>query len=123
MGIVLGLMAAVCWGASDFFARYATRSIGTYRTLWLMQFVGFGALGIYLLASGELARLGGVVPPQAWAWAVLVGGLNMVSQLMLYRAFEVCLSMAVVSPIAASYAAITVILSVLSGEQLSAARA
>src|SRR5690348_12710206 len=37
MEIILGLTAAVCWGTSDFCARFASRRIGAYRTLMLMQ--------------------------------------------------------------------------------------
>lgn len=122
MGIVLGLVAAVFWGTADFFARGATRAIGTYRTLMYIQFIGFIGLSAYLALSGEFARLAETTTWQHWAWGMLVGVLNMVSSLMLYRSFEVCYAMAVVSPIAASYAAITVVLSVLSGEHLSATR-
>src|ERR1051326_5618862 len=121
MGILLGLMAALCWGAADFLARSATRLAGFYRTLIFMQIVGFAGLSVYLIVSGELVRLiihGGWQP---WAWAVLAGSLNVLSSLALYRAFEVGV-LTVVSPITASYAALTALLALLSGEVISQQR-
>jgi drug/metabolite transporter (DMT)-like permease len=123
MGVLLGLTAAVFWGSADFLARGAARATGAYRTMFYMQWIGFAALGAYLLLSGELARLIATVTPDVWVWGIIAGFLNLVAQLLLYRAFEVCYAMSVVSSIAASYAAITVVLAVLSGEHLSGLRA
>jgi drug/metabolite transporter (DMT)-like permease len=122
MGIILGLAAALFWGVSDFVARTVTQRIGTYRTLFFMQFVGLAGLGCYLLASGTLAHLLHSASWQAWLWAMLVAFLNILSTLALYRSFEIGV-LAVVSPIAASSAALTVLLAFLSGETVSEWRA
>lgn len=121
MGVLLGLLAALGWGSADFLARYATRLIGTYRTLFYMQFIGLSCLSVYLLATGQLPRLLETAGWQPWAWCVLVALLNVIGSLALYRAFEIGVLM-IVSPIAASYAALTVALSLLSGETLSRLR-
>src|SRR5579885_3298075 len=121
MGVLLGLLAALGWGSADFLARYATRLIGTYRTLFYMQFIGLFSLSVYLLATGQLPRLLETAGWQPWAWCVLVALLNVAGSLALYRAFETGVLM-IVSPIAASYAALTVTLSLLSGETLSRLR-
>ena len=118
MGILLGLTAAVCWGAADFFARYASRLVGSYRTLLFMQFIGFVGLSVFLLLSGAWRHLFFNVGWQTWVWTLLAIALNIVSSLALYRAFEVGV-ITVVSPIAASYAAITVLLAVVAGEVIS----
>ena len=117
MGILLGLTAALCWGAADFFARYATRLVGTYRTLFFMQFFGVVCLSGYVLLSGTWRHLLNI-GWQTWVWTLLAVFLNIVSSLALYRAFEVGV-LTIVSPIAASYAAITVLLAVLTGEVIS----
>lgn len=122
MGILLGLTAALFWGVSDFTARAVTQRIGTYRTLFFMQFVGLAGLGSYLLVSGTLAHLLQSASWHAWAWAVLVALLNVFSTLALYRSFEIGV-LAIVSPIAASSAALTVLLAFLSGETISEFRA
>jgi len=121
LGIILGLMAALCWGAADFLARYAARLVGAYRTLLFMQFIGFVGLSLYLGISGEFVRLTTRVGWQPWAWGLLATLLNIISSLALYRAFEVGV-LTVVSPIAASYAALTVLLSLLSGEVIGQRR-
>jgi drug/metabolite transporter (DMT)-like permease len=118
MTIILGLAAAIFWGSADFFARYSTRIIGTYRTLFFMQFFGLIGLSIYLAFSGEFGRLVQEVYWQAWVWALLASLLNVVSSLALYRAFEVGI-LAIVSPIAASSAALAVVFALMSGETIS----
>jgi drug/metabolite transporter (DMT)-like permease len=118
MGILLGLIAAIGWGAGDFLARFTTHRIGTYRSLFFVQFIGGFGLTVYLLATGQLQWLLTSASWQAWAWAILAVGLNIVSSLALFRAFEVGI-LTLVSPIAASYAAVTVVLAFFSGETLT----
>ena len=118
MGILLGLIAAVGWGAGDFFVRSATHIIGTYRSVIYMQFIGLLGLSIFLLTSGyfnsSLAQVG-VWP---WLWAVAAAILNVASSLGLYQALKVGV-VSVMSPVVASYAVVTVILSFLAGESVS----
>jgi drug/metabolite transporter (DMT)-like permease len=121
MGILLGLSAALFWGIADFLVRYSTHNIGTYRTLFFMQFIGLACLSVYLAATGDFRRLTATISWQWWIVAVLVALLNVVSAFSLYRAFEVGV-LAVVSPIAASSSALTVLLAIISGELISRAR-
>ncbi len=121
MGIILGLAAALCWGVSDFVTRAAPRRIGPYRTLFFMQFIGMLGLGVYLVGSGMLAHLLRSAAWQSWIWAMLVTLLNIVSNLAIYRSFQIGV-LAIVSPIGASSAAVTVLLAFLSGETLSRGR-
>src|ERR1700719_3556034 len=122
MGILLGLLTALFWGSSDFLARFATHRIGTLRTMLYMQFSGFLLLTIFLPWLGGWGRLADGSGWQPWAWGVLAGVLNCGATLSLYRSFEVG-KMAVVAPLSASYPVLTVLLSLLSGEHLWAARA
>ena len=39
-GFLLGIATAVSWGSADFLARFATRSVGSVRALFGMQFWG-----------------------------------------------------------------------------------
>ncbi len=121
MGIILGLSAALFWGTADFLVRYTTRIIGTYRTLFYMQFIGLAFLGFFLASSGEFARQVAHISWQWWLLAIITALLNVISALALYRAFEIGV-LAVVSPIAASSTALTVALAILSGEMISRAR-
>ncbi len=122
MGILLGVLTALTWGGSDFLARFATERMGTLRTLLYMQMTGFILLTLALPWLGGWGHLADGSGWQPWAWGVLAGCVNAVSTLGLYRSFEIG-KMAVVAPLSASYPVLTVTLSLLSGERLSAARA
>lgn len=122
MGILLGLLAALGWGVSDFAARFVTRRIGTYRTMFFMQGAGFLILTMCmrpLHGWGHLTDGSGWHP---WAWGVLAGCCNMVATLALYRSFEIG-KLAIVAPISASYPALTVLLALATGERLTISRA
>lgn len=121
MGILLGLATALSWGTSDFFARYATRSIGTLRTMLYMQSIGFVLLTFFLFhfhGWGHLFDGSGGVP---WAWGLLAGVINAFATITLYRSFEIG-KLSIVAPLSAAYPALTVTLSILTGEQLTKMR-
>lgn len=121
MGILLGLLTALTWGGADFIARFATHRIGTLRTMFYMQLIGFLLLTIFLPGLGGWGHLadGSGWPP--WAWGFLAGFLNAGSTLALYRSFEIG-KMSVVAPLSASYPALTLLISWLSGDHLTVAR-
>jgi len=121
MGILLGLLTAAFWGSSDFVARFATRRLGALRTSLYMQLAGFVLLSIFLPWAGGWGHLFDGSGWHPWAWGSLAGFLNGIATLSLYRSFEVG-KMAVVAPLSASYPALTVALSLLTGEHLSGAR-
>ena len=121
MGIILGLSAALFWGTADFLVRYSTRIIGTYRTLFFMQFIGLTCLSVYLAATKDFMRLVDTISWQWWILAILTALLNVISALALYRSFEIGV-LAIVSPVAASSTALTVVLAIISVEMISRAR-
>jgi len=121
LAIILGLTGAISWGAADFAARFASRQVGAYRTLFFMQFFGFLGLSVYLKFTGGFSH--GITPGwQPWAMAVAAGLLNMLASLALYHSFEYG-TMSIVGPVSSSYPALTVALSLLSGERIHAMRA
>ena len=120
MEIILGLTAAFAWGLSDFLARFASRQIGAYRALMLMQPFGAAAITVYFVAVGgwpHFAALGW----RPWAFAAIAGLLNSVSSLSLYYAFEIG-TMSVAAPVSSAFPAITVTLAFISGERLDGVR-
>ncbi|MBE2272377.1 MAG: DMT family transporter [Anaerolinea sp.] len=120
MEIILGLTAALGWGGGDFLAGQLSRRLGSFRTLFFAQIIGILALGVYIAVTGEYVTLTRV-PAEAIIVAFVAALLNMLGAYCLYRAFEIGL-MAVVSPICASYGALTAILAFFSGERLPAIR-
>ena len=115
-GVLLGLTAALCWGVADYCLRGASQSAGTFRALYFMQVVGLLAL---LVGVGPWFRLrfAGATPSAVAATAGL-SLIILVGAALLYRSFTIG-KLAVVSPIAASFGAITTILALLAGERPS----
>jgi drug/metabolite transporter (DMT)-like permease len=120
-GILLGVATAVSWGSADFLARFATRSVGSVRALLGMQTWGAIFVTLLLFFAHDWGHLfdGSGWPP--WGWGILAGIINTFAMLALYRAFEIG-KLSLVGPVSASYPALTVILSLFSGERLSAYR-
>jgi drug/metabolite transporter (DMT)-like permease len=121
MGIVLGLLTALSWGTSDFLARFATRKIGTLRTMLYMQLAGLLFLTVALPWLGGWGRLADGSGFWPWAWGVSVGVLNTCGTLALYRSFEIG-KMSIVAPISSSYPALTMLLAATTGERLTSVR-
>jgi drug/metabolite transporter (DMT)-like permease len=121
MGILLGLLTALTWGGSDFIARFATHRIGALRAMLYMQLTGFLLLSFLLPALGGWGHLADGSGWQPWAWGFLAGCINATAGLALFRAFEIG-KMAVVAPLSASYPALTLLLSWMTGERLTTVR-
>ncbi|HEX8996982.1 MAG TPA: EamA family transporter [Ktedonobacterales bacterium] len=116
-GLLLGLSAALCWGVADYCLRGATQTAGTFRALYFMQIFGLLALVIGIESWHPLsfarATPGVTLAAAALSLVILVGAA------LLYRSFAIG-KLAVVSPIAASFGAITTILALLTGERPNA---
>ena len=121
MGILLGLVTALCWGSADLFARFATRRIGTFRTMLYMQLCGFCLLTLVMPRLGGWGHLFDGSGWHLWAWGILAGLLNTSSTLALYRSFEIG-KLSIVAPISACYPVLTMLLSALTGERLTPLR-
>ena len=121
MGILLGLATALCWGSADLFARFATRKLGTFRTMLYMQVCGCLLITLVMPQLGGWGHLADGSGWRPWAWGICAGGLNIVSTLALYRSFEIG-KMSIVAPLSASYPVLTLLLSVFTGERLTLVR-
>jgi drug/metabolite transporter (DMT)-like permease len=121
MGILLGLITALSWGSADLFARFATRRIGTFRTMLYMQLCGFCLLTLAMPRLGGWGHLFDRSGWQPWAWGILAGVLNTSATLALYRSFEIG-KLSIVAPISACYPVLTMLLSAFTGERLTPAR-
>jgi drug/metabolite transporter (DMT)-like permease len=120
LAIILGLTGALCWGGADFAARFASRRVGAYRTLFFMQFFGLIALSAYLKFRGGFFE--GIAPGwHPWALAALAGMINMIASLSLYYSFQIGV-MSIVAPVSSAYPALTVALAIASGERITELR-
>ena len=114
MGILLGLATALCWGSADLLARFATRSIGTFRTMLYMQATGLVLMTAALHWLGGWGHLADGSGWRPWMWGIIAGVLNTSSTLALYRSFEIG-KMSIVAPISSAFPALTMSLSAMSG--------
>jgi drug/metabolite transporter (DMT)-like permease len=115
-GVFLGLSAALLWGVADFCARGASRAGGTFRTLLFVEIIAIPAL---LLLAGPF----GLIVLRAEQWPLILGaaavGLIILGGAgLLYRAFAIG-KLALVSPIASAFAAVTALLAIATGERLA----
>lgn len=117
--LLYGVGAAVAFGFGDYAAAMATRRAGFAWTALAMQIIGNGALVILLLVMGRW-------PAFEWSqvpWGFALALIGTISLVLLYRAFALG-PIAVVSPVVASYAALSVIgIVIFLGERLSPGQA
>lgn len=116
IALVAGLTGMLGWGISDFFAKKTIDKVGELKTLLGSQAIGGLCLLIYFLV------IRGTIPTLTWpsviylAFLAFIDGLG---YLLLYRSFRKGV-VSVVSPICASAAAFTSVISVvIFHEQLS----
>lgn len=114
--MLLGLGSALGFGLADLFGAVSTRRLGVPQTILIIQALSAAVLSLVLLtpAAGTLSPNFGV------RLAIVSGGiLGTVSYFSFFRALNLG-PVAIVSPVFASYAALTVVLSVIfNGERLS----
>jgi drug/metabolite transporter (DMT)-like permease len=119
-GVVLGLLAAVAWGTADLIARFTGRGVGVLRTIFFTQTTAFVMITTWILLSpAGSSGWTGHGPWWAWAASLLGSAIVLSGTFCLYRAITVGV-VSIVAPISASYGAITLMLSVATGEVLGA---
>ena len=118
-GLLLGLGAALMWGLTDVCAAISGQRLGSLRVLATSQLAGVVALVIVAMALGE----GLPTDPAIILAGVLVGLAGAGAYLSFFTALRIG-PLSVVSPIAAAYGGLTVILAVIIlGESLSLGQA
>jgi drug/metabolite transporter (DMT)-like permease len=118
-GVVLGLLAACAWGAADLLARFTGRGVGVLRTVFFTQTTAFVLISAWLIANPGAFAASATAPWWAWGASLLGSAIVLTGTLCLYRAITVGV-VSIVAPISASYGAVTLILSVATGEVLGA---
>jgi drug/metabolite transporter (DMT)-like permease len=113
--LLFGVGAAVAFGFGDYAAAMASRRAGVALTAFGMQILGLGSIALAVALLGRW-------PTFAWSqvpWALVLAIVGTASLAALYRAFALG-PIAVVSPVVASYAALSVVGIVLFlGERLT----
>lgn len=108
-----GLGAMSGWGISDFFAKKSVDKVGYLVSLFWMQTFGLLPLLIYLLIKFDLSNFSFNQIPTV----ILLGLIDIIGYLMFYKALEKG-KVSIVSPITASYSALSILVSALAFHEL-----
>jgi drug/metabolite transporter (DMT)-like permease len=112
--VIFGLAAALGWGCSDLLAAIGSRRMGSRATVMVAQIVGLLCFGILWLMTSPEWR----VPARDVVILLGSGCFAGIAYFTAYRGLELG-PVALVSPIASAFAAVTVLLAVvLLGESL-----
>jgi len=108
MGILLGIVAGLCWGANDYFIAIATRRVRVLPALLAFHVLAVAALAAVALISGASM---GMSATQALV-LVLAGVLGWAGYLTYFTSLQIG-PISLVSPVISGYSAVTVVLAVL----------
>ena len=113
-GIAFGLVAALCWGVADYCAHGSSRTGGIFLTLFYVEVISTLGLLALNLPFGLISFAHAT--PGMVALAVVINLAILGGAALVYRAFAIG-TLSIVSPIAASFAAVTAVLALLTGER------
>lgn len=112
--LVLGLLAALCWGFHDLAVRYVSQSVSIIASLMAVlvsgAFLQFGLVAVW--AGFDPISL------KALSYAVAAGGFYLLAGLSLYAAFQRG-PVRLVAPLIASYPVLSVTLAIWRGSEVS----
>ena len=115
IGLLLGLLAAVCWGSTDVSAAFAGRRLGSVRVAAVVQLTSLLALGTVVVVRGA----GLPADPADTALAMGAGAIAALAYVTFFTALRIG-PVSVVSPVVSAYGGVTVVLAVLfRGETLT----
>lgn len=110
MGIIAGLISMFAWGCGDFLAAVSSRKIGNLHTLFWMYVTSVSVTTIVFVAQLSTFSLQSVTPYLLLLLAV--AAFQVMANVSFYKGLEIG-QVSIVSPIASSFAVITVGLSIV----------
>lgn len=116
----MGLASALLWGVTDYLIRINGRRLGVIRAMVWGQLPNLALMSMVLLIASGARERALDAGAEGWAFAALSACLSLGATACLYRALQAGV-LALVAPIVASYAAITAVLSVSTGQERLAA--
>ncbi|MGE7095562.1 DMT family transporter [Pseudomonas fulva] len=118
MDVLMGLLAAVCWGTTDFLVGVNARAVGVKRAVFFGQFLGLLLMGMIVVISTSQWEKLISSPWRAIGMGVVASLCTVVGALALSKSFAIGKT-AVVAPLVTSYGVFTTLLAWLSGDALS----
>ncbi|MGC3894550.1 DMT family transporter [Pseudomonas urmiensis] len=119
MDVLMGLLAAVLWGATDFLVGVNARAVGVKRAVFFGQLLRVLLMTVIIVISASQWEKFISAPWVAVGLGVIASLCTVVGALALSKAFAVGKT-AVVAPLVTSYGVFTTLLAWLGGDVLSA---
>ena len=118
--IALGLLTALLYGISDFVAKFSSRAVGIWRTLFWGELCSVSLLTLWIV-FGHAAPAGLLrTPAVVWVVTIAANLTILAATAIFYRALSIG-RFAVVMPIVATYGAVTALLAAGLGQALGLA--
>lgn len=111
MGVIWGLLSAICFGSADFVARGVSVRLTAYHALFYIHFASGIVLLIVIAATGIPAS----ATLAAVGLAILLGAVNTLGTLLLYRALAIG-KISLVSPVTSTFGGVSLMLALLAGD-------
>ena len=122
VAMLMGLLAALGWGAADYLAGSTAKLVGIRRTALFTQSMGWLAVTLVLIAMPSLRGKACAASASGWSYGVLAVAFNLAGSMSLLRAFSIGRA-SLVAPLITTYAAVTACLGLaISGDRLSGFR-
>lgn len=117
MDVLMGLLAAVLWGATDFLVGMNARAVGVKRAVFFGQLLGLLLMGLIIAVSSQQLIKMVAAPASVLLLACLAALCTLSGALALSKAFAIGKT-SVVAPLVTSYGVFTTLLAWLGGETL-----
>jgi drug/metabolite transporter (DMT)-like permease len=118
MDVLMGLLAAVMWGGTDFLVGLNARAVGVKRAVYFGQALGFCIMSLLLIAFPAFILKSMSASLQVWLIGMGAAVLTVSGALALSKAFALGKA-SIVAPLVTSYGVVTTLLSWAAGEQIS----
>lgn len=118
MDVLMGLMAALLWGGTDFLVGLNARAVGVKRAVYFGQALGFLIMTLLLIIFPAVLLKSLAAPASVWLLGLIAALFTVSGALALSKAFALGKA-AIVAPLVTSYGVVTTLLSWASGEQIS----
>ena len=118
MDVLMGLLAALLWGGTDFLVGLNARAVGVKRAVYFGQALGFLIMSLLLVIFPTVLIKSLAAPMSVWLLGAAAALLTVSGALALSKAFALGKA-AIVAPLVTSYGVVTTLLSWASGEHIS----
>lgn len=114
MYLLMGLLSALCWGVTDYLSGKAARELGVFKALFVSHLFGLIMLSLifFVFSIPFELKISGLLT------AAIASFCNLLGMVFLLKALSIG-KVSVVAPLVSLYGAVTTVLAIISGRQVS----